>query len=405
MKVLIIGSGGREHALYAKAKESKIFQNVYQIPKNDAFDNSYDVDVLDNQAIIDFVKSEDIDFTVVGGETTLINGIVDAFEKESLLIFGTNKAATRLESSKSFAKEVMQDEMVKTAKYREFTDYEEALSYMSKQSFPQVIKYDGLAAGKGVYIVSNQAETEVILKELLLDKAFGDDKIIVEEFLTGEELSAFYLIEENEIGAFIGIAQDYKRVFDDDQGENTGGMGAITTSKFNNYESEIEVMVKSVLKGLKKRNICYSGVLYAGLMLCEQGMHVIEFNTRLGDPETEILVNKLKSNIIDLMYFLKTSQKFRVEFYEDEYIGVVLASEGYPRKYEKNFVIEGLDKLDKYYFMNIKYDKNYLTNGGRVLFVYDNAKTLVEARKKVYSQIEKVTFSGLHYRKDIGKKQ
>lgn len=398
MKVLIIGSGGREHAIYQKALESNQFNEVYVLPYNKAINNSYDIDITNNEEIIKFVKDNKIDFTITGGEATLVNGIVDDFNKEGLLIFGPTKHATKIESSKNYAKEIMKKANVKTASYHYFDNYNELINTIETLTYPIVIKEDGLRQGKGVYIVNSFNEAKDIID------GFNSIDLVIEEFLDGEEFSAFYIIENNEIYATLPIAKDYKRIYDNNLGDNTGGMGAYTTSKFDTYQESIkDNIINPVIKEMQKDNNSFTGVLYAGLINTKDGIKVIEFNARLGDPETEVIINKLDNNIVDLMYYAKTNVKQNITFNENEYLGVVLASLGYPHQYDKGYKITGLEDVKNHYYMNVtKSNDDIITNGGRVLFVYDEGKDILEARSKVYSQINKIKYDNIYYRKDIG---
>lgn len=398
MKVLILGIGGREHALYLEALKSNLFNEVFVIPYNSAINNSYDIDLNNNKDIIKFVYDNKIDFTITGGESTLINGIVDDFNKEGLLIFGPTKKAVQIESSKNYAKKIMNDAKVKTASHYYFNDYKKACDYLYSSQYPIVLKEDGLRQGKGVYIVESFDEAKKVLGSL------NEIDLVIEEFLDGDEFSAFYLIENNEIYATLPIAKDYKRIYDDNLGENTGGMGAYTTSIYDKYQNKIiKEIINPVIKQMNDDNNSYTGILYAGLIKCKDDIKVIEFNARLGDPETEVIINKLNNNLIDLMYYAKINTKQDITFNEYEYLGVVIASNGYPLEYDKGFKISGLDQIDNYYYMNVvKEDNDLLTNGGRVLFVYDYGKNIEEARTKVYQKINKISFENIYYRRDIG---
>lgn len=403
MKLLIIGNGGREHALVTTALKSTKFSQVFQLPKNDAFENSLDIDINDNKAIVDFALSNQIDITIVGSEQPLANGLVDDFEQNNLKIFGPTKYAAQLESSKTFAKNLMKQLDVTTASFKSFDNLNESIHYVSNSQHPLVIKYDGLAQGKGVYIADDLEQSIQFLTSLHTTQS--NFKVVIEQFLEGEEFSAFFLVNNRRIVS-LPIIQDFKKIGENDTGENTGGMGAVTTSKFDHLIPKItDTIVAPIINYLDNNGTPFNGILYAGLMQCEDDIYVIEFNTRLGDPETELLVNKVDNNIVDVIVDFVNDQPVRIETNPQEFIGVVLAAGGYPASYQVGDQITGLEKIDNYYFMNIKKDnEKIITNGGRVLFIYGQGQTYEQARTNVYEDIKALHFENMYYRKDINKR-
>lgn len=419
MKILVIGSGGREHAIAWKLAQSNKVSKVYCAPGNGGTateSKCENISLKGNEfdGLIDFVKKNDIYMTVVGPEDPLSKGIVDRFNAEDLRIFGPVKDAARLESSKAFAKEVMFSSGIPTADYREFSNFKEAKRYVEERSVPIVIKADGLAAGKGVTVAHTMDEAIRALTEIFIDNVFGDagSRVVIEEFLEGEEAS-FIAITDGETILPFASSQDHKTVFDDDKGPNTGGMGAyspapIVSQKVHNITME-KVMLP-LMKEMKKRGILYKGFIYAGLMIKGEDVKVLEFNCRLGDPETQPLLFRMKSDMFDLIdSAIDVKLKdFDIEWYDEYSVGVVLTSGGYPKEFTKGFVIYGLDKVDSsvkvFHAGTSLRHGSVVTDGGRVLCVTGRDKDLGSAISKVYGEVVKINFEGCHYRRDIGKK-
>ncbi|ARK28708.1 phosphoribosylamine--glycine ligase [Halalkalibacter krulwichiae] len=415
MKVLIIGSGGREHAIAWKIAQSKQVTQVFVAPGNDGMT---DVATLVNIAetnfdeLVAFAKEEEIGLTVVGPEVPLLGGVVDRFQEEGLRIFGPNKAAAMLEGSKSFAKSIMKKYNIPTGSYETFTDYEQAVAYVKDQGAPIVIKADGLAAGKGVVVAMTEEEAITALSSMLNDQAFGkaSEQVVIEEYLEGEELSLMAFVREDTVIPMIG-AQDHKRALDGDQGPNTGGMGAYSpVPQFSEADvlEAVEKVLQPTANALIKEGTPFTGILYAGLMMTTAGPKVIEFNVRFGDPETQVVLPRLKTDLVDVYTALLDGETPELEWDEEEVVGIVVASEGYPGMYQKGTVIKGLHQLDKdilvFHAGTKKVNDEWTTNGGRVLLLATKKSSLHEAQKRVYSELEKVSKEGLYYRTDIGNK-
>lgn len=410
MKVLVIGGGGREHAICAALKKSKKVDKIYCASGNAGIASIAEcvsIGDTDIEALAAFAKSRTIDLTVVGPEASLAAGIVDRFEDEGLKIFGASRRATQIESSKEFAKSLMRKYDIPTAKYAIFADYNEAIAYLERHQAPIVIKYDGLAAGKGVVVAMTDDEARNALKDMLLDHKYGDAKVIMEEFMQGPEFSFMCFVGGENVYP-MALAQDHKRAFDNDQGPNTGGMGAYSPLPFITYEDRafaLEGIMKKTAKALVAEGCPFYGVLYGGLMKTAGGIKVIEFNARFGDPETEVVLPLLKSDIFEVFNDVIDGRTPVLEWDTRAAIGFVLASKGYPESYDKGIEIKGLDSLQgvEVYHMGTKSDGNrLLTNGGRVLFVTALADTLSDARKHAITQISKIECKNLFYRRDIG---
>ena len=353
-----------------------------------------------------FALDNKVDLTVVGPEAALAAGIVDSFRAAGLKIFGHTKAATAIESSKEFAKRLMDKYGIPTAAYRSFTSFEEALDYVSCRPFPAVLKYDGLAAGKGVVIAADLEEARQALSDMLLDHSFGAGKVVIEDYLTGPEFSFLCFVDGERVYP-MPLSQDHKRAFDGDKGPNTGGMGAYTGLPFITDEDRrfayTQIMCKAA-SAMAAEGLPLSGVLYGGLMKTPQGIKVIEFNARFGDPETEVVLPLLESDIYSIFEGVATGTPVAPPEWRDEVtMGVVLASKGYPGHYQKGFSIEGLDKVDAqvYHMGTALSEGRYLTNGGRVLMVVGSGPGLAQASKKVYEQVRKIECDNLFYRNDI----
>ena len=409
-KVLVIGSGGRCHAIVDALHRSPSVDKIYCAPGNPGIAQLAElvpIKETEIEALCQWARDNSVDLTVVGPETPLSMGIVDYFRKAGLKIFGHTQKATRIESSKEFAKEIMQQAGVPTADYHSFGDYNEARDFVMSHSLPIVIKYDGLAAGKGVVIANTAADADAALKDMLLENSFGTDRVVIEEYLEGPEFS-FMCFVSGTLVEPMPVAQDHKRAFDGDEGPNTGGMGAYTSLPFITEEDRkyaLEKILKPVAAKMTELGFPLSGVLYGGLMKTKDGIKVIEFNARFGDPETEVVLPMLESDIYTMFEAVATGSPLPEMTWKDETVfGVVLATNGYPGSYKKGFEIEGLaDVKTTVYHMGtaLRDDKTY-TNGGRVLMVVAGDRDVVSAHNKVYNEIAKIKCEGLFYRKDIG---
>lgn len=410
MKVLVIGGGGREHAIvHALSKSSKVTE-IYAAPGNAGIAklavcvNIKDTDV---QNLVAFAKDEAIDLVVVGPEASLAVGIVDEMTKANIKAFGPTKAAAQIESSKKFAKDLMLKYNIPTARYETFDDYESAIEFVKISPFPTVIKYDGLAAGKGVVIATNFEEADEALKDMLLNDKFGKGKVVIEEFLEGPEFSFMCFVDGENVYP-LQLAQDHKRAYDGDKGPNTGGMGAYSPLPFiteKDYNEALEKVMIPTAKAMVNEGNPFKGVLYGGLMKTKKGVKVIEFNCRFGDPETEVVLPRLKSDIYDAFMAIIDGKEPKLEWDDLYTIGIVMASKGYPGDYKKGYIIENATS-DNIYHMGTKFDENgnYVTNGGRVLFVVANGKTLEEANKKANELVNEIKCENLYHRTDIGAK-
>lgn len=420
MKILVIGSGGREHAIAWKLSLDDRVEKIYVSPGNGGTSNenkceNINIAVNDFPALIDFVKSNNIDLTVVGPEDPLSQGIVDEFEKEGLLIFGPCKAAAQMEASKSFAKDVMIKANIKTAEYQEFNDYNSALDYVHKKGVPIVVKADGLAAGKGVTVAFNMEEAENFLKEIFLDKVFGNNNtVVIEDFMEGEE-ATYLAITDGENIIPLSVSQDHKRVYDNDKGPNTGGMGAYTPAPICNDEKlnrVTEEIAKPMIKELKNRGIIYKGVIYAGLMINGESIKVVEFNCRFGDPECQVVLSRIENGFLDSLLNSAKGDLSNTKVINKNMTAtcVILISGGYPKEFQKGYEIIGINQANeiediKVFHAGTKLDNNkILTNGGRVLCVTGIGNDLKSSIKKAYEGVEKISFEKMAFRKDIGEK-
>jgi len=420
MRILVIGSGGREHALVWKIAQSKLVDKIFCAPGNGGIADQaecIDIKADDIARLLEFARKEKIDLTVVGPEAPLAAGIVDEFKDHNLKIFGPNKKAASLEASKVFAKELMYKYKVPTADFDIFENTIEAKKYIEKIGSPCVVKADGLASGKGVIVAKNIDEARQAVDSMMQEKIFGDAgrRVIIEECLEGEEASILVITDSKEVIA-LASSQDHKRVFDNDAGPNTGGMGAYSPAPVVTRELFKEILDKVVYRtidGLSKEGIEYQGILYAGIMITKEGPKTLEFNVRFGDPETEAILPRLKSDLVETMLAASEGRLSRIRTLEWDNracVCVVCASGGYPGNYAKGKEIFGLDKTAKmddvvvFHAGTRKAQAKYFTNGGRVLGVTGLGNTIKEAIGTAYQAVEKINFEGMHYRKDIGKR-
>ena len=412
MKVLVVGSGGREHAIVEAISRSPKASKIYAAPGNAgiaALAECVAIKDTEVEKLLEFAKANEVDLTVVGPEAALAVGIVDRFREEGLKIFGPTKAAAEIEASKDFAKRLMFKYDVPTAGYETFTDFDAALAYVKKGTLPTVLKYDGLAAGKGVVIATTMEDAEATLRDMLLDTKFGEGRVVIEEFLTGEEFSLMCFVAGNKICA-MPVAQDHKRAYDNDEGPNTGGMGAYTELPFVTEEDHayaMENIMQRVADAMVAEGTPFTGVLYGGLMKTPNGIKVIEFNARFGDPETEVVLPRLKSDAIDVFMAVASNEQPRAEWSEGATLGIVLASKGYPGDYAKGYAIRGMEnvKESKIYHMGTAMkDGELVTNGGRVMIVVAEAPTLREAQQKAEADVARIECDNLFHRTDIGAK-
>ncbi len=409
MNVLVIGSGGREHAIVDALSRSAQVAKIYCAPGNVGIARQAECIAIRETEIDrlpDFARETQVDLTVVGPEAALAVGIVDAFRAAGLRIFGPTKAAARIESSKEFAKELMSRYGIPTAAYRTFGDYEEARAYVAEQGAPIVLKYDGLAAGKGVVVAQTLEEADAALRDMLLDDKFGDGRVVIEECLTGPEFSFMCFVSGRKVWPMV-LAQDHKRAYDGDCGPNTGGMGAYSPLPFITPEDErfaLEHIMQPTAAALVAEGCPFTGVLYGGLMKTPQGIKVIEFNARFGDPETEVVLPRLASDIVDIFCAVADGGDAELRWHDFATLGIVLASKGYPGSYEKGVEIKGLDTAeDTVYHMGTRADGDrVVTSGGRVLFVLGRGATLAEAHAKALAAVARIDCDGLFHRTDIG---
>lgn len=408
--LLVVGSGGREHAIVDALARSPRVGKIYCAPGNAGIAGMAEcvaISATDIDALADFAKANDVDLTVVGPEAALAAGIADLFEERGLKIFGPTKGAARIESSKEFAKQLMEKYNIPTAGYRTFTDYDEAVAYVEKGPFPTVIKYDGLAAGKGVVVALTFEEAETALRDMLKDANFGEGKVVIEEFLEGPEFSFMCVVSGDRVYP-LALAQDHKRAFDGDKGPNTGGMGAYSPVPFITEDIRLQaldgIMVPAA-EAMVKEGTPFRGILYGGLILTESGPKVIEFNARFGDPETEVVLPRLESDFYSLLEAAMEGKEFEIEWSPECCLGIVMASEGYPGSYVKGFEIKGLEDCEGmlYHMGTARKDGKIVTSGGRVLMVVGRGKDLEEANAKARADVAKIECENLFSRSDIGK--
>ena len=416
MKILVIGSGGREHALCWKIAQSNMQSEIFCAPGNGGtleFATNIDIAANDIYSLLNFALEKKIDLTIVGPEEPLTLGIVDRFKEEGLKIFGPDAKASQLEGSKEFSKKIMEKYDIPTAKYKTFTSFEQAKQGLKEFSYPLVIKADGLCLGKGVFICETEENAIEVLKDILEDRCFGDEgeKIIIEEYLVGIEASLLCFVSGNKLIA-MESAKDHKKIEDGEKGLNTGGIGAFSPNDVITKELDEKIknnIFKNISRALKEESLEYEGILFIGFMIDGEDIKVLEFNVRFGDPETESVILRLKSDLVGII--LKTIDRSIKEedlVWDDQAsVCVVTTSLGYPLEYEKGFEIDGLDTLDEYIVVfhngtKCK-DGKLLTNGGRVLTVSALGKDVKTTSEKIYREIKKINYKNIYYRKDIGK--
>ena len=417
MKVGIIGSGGREHAICKSLKKSQKISQIYCFPGNagtEEIAKNVNLDLDNFEYLKNFIIEEKIDLIVIGPEKPLVNGLADYLEQFNIKVFGPNKVASQLEGSKIFTKQICEKYNIPTAKFGIFQNREDSKKFLKKTNFPTVIKADNLASGKGVYICSNEDEADIAIEEIFNGK-FGDAKnLLIEEFLEGEEMSYFTINDGNDFKHF-GSAQDHKRVMDGDKGKNTGGMGAYSPSRLMNEELEnkiIERIIKPTLKALTELGSEYKGFLYAGLMIVNNEPYLIEYNVRMGDPECQTILPKLETDLLDIFLACceKKLDKFEIKWSNKKSLCVVLCSNGYPDSFEKNVEIKNLEeiKLDKQEYIfhagSLKKEGKTYAIGGRVLNFVALSDEFINARQMIYKRLDELDWQGGFYRKDIGHK-
>lgn len=419
MRILVIGSGGREHALVWQLAQSPFVEKIYCAPGNPGIAQhaaGVDISATNLHALRRFAQEKQIDLTVVGPEAPLVAGIVDEFEAQGLVIFGPSQQAAQLEGSKAFAKALMQKHGVPTAEARIFDDYQNALDYVAQSDLPIVIKADGLAAGKGAVVARERDDALTAVRRMMHNHEFGDagSRVLVEEFMPGEEVSVL-CVTDGENLCVLPAAQDHKAVFDNDEGPNTGGMGAYAPTPFMSSElmSRIELeILRPVIAAIARENHLYRGVLYAGLMITPEGPKVVEFNCRFGDPEAQVIVPLIASDFADLLW---CAARGRLKDHElrispHAALTVVLASDGYPGRFEKGKIISGIERITEdgvlVFHAGTQRDSrgSIVTSGGRVLSITGVGDNFDNAREKAYRAVEKIQFEGIHYRRDIGAK-
>ena len=417
MKLLVVGSGGREHAIAKKLLESQGVEQVFVAPGNDGMTldglDLVNIGISEHSKLIEFAKENDVAWSFIGPDDALAAGIVDDFNQAGLKAFGPSRLAAELEWSKDFAKEIMVKYGVPTAAYGTFSDFEEAKSYIEKQGAPIVVKADGLALGKGVVVAETVEQAVEAAHDMLLDNKFGDSgaRVVIEEFLDGEEFSLFAFVNGDKF-YILPTAQDHKRAYDGDKGPNTGGMGAYAPVPHlpqSVVNQSVETIIKPVLKGMIAEGRPYLGVLYAGLILTADGPKVIEFNSRFGDPETQIILPRLTSDFAQNITDILDKKEPAITWLDEGVtLGVVVASEGYPLDYEKGLPLpEKTDGGIITYYAGAKFEENsraLLSNGGRVYMLVTTADTVSAAQEKIYDQLKKQDTTGLFYRTDIGSK-
>ncbi|MDR3258894.1 MAG: phosphoribosylamine--glycine ligase [Fusobacteriaceae bacterium] len=413
MKILVVGSGGREHAICWKIAQNKNVKKIYCAPGNggtEILDRCENVEIFSIDEILNFAESEKIDLTIVGSEELLVAGIVDRFKEKNLKIFGPDRKAALLEGSKAYAKDFMDKYGIKTADYKVFNDPQKAEDYIKICDHPLVIKASGLAAGKGVLICQNIDESLKAIDEIMVNRVFKDagDKIVVEEFLDGVEASILSVTDSDVIIPFIS-AKDHKKIGENETGLNTGGMGTIAPNPYVTekvYELFVKDIMEPTLNGIKSEKMDFSGVIFFGLMITKKGVYLLEYNMRMGDPETQVILPLLESDLLNILEcgIDKNLRNIDIKWSKNTACCVVLASGGYPESYKKGYEITGLDKIENIIFIAgaVEKNKKLFTNGGRVLNIVGIGKNLDEAKEKAYKDAEKIEFAGKYCRKDIG---
>jgi phosphoribosylamine---glycine ligase len=415
MKVLVIGRGGREHAIVWKVAQSPLVKKIYAAPGNPGMKETAElvnIDEHDVNALAEFAKTEGIDLTIVGPEAPLLSGIVNKFQEYDLTVFGPTKEAALIEGSKSFAKELMKKYNIPTAKYETFTSYEKAKQYIVENGAPIVIKADGLAAGKGVTVAMTIEEALDSLHQMMENGKFGEagSKVVIEEFLQGEEFSLMAFVNGEKVFPMV-ISQDHKRAFDGDQGPNTGGMGAyspVPQIPDEIVNMSVSTILEPVAKAMVKENRSFTGILYAGLMLTNDGPKVIEFNARFGDPETQVVLPRLNNDLVTVLLDVLGGKDVNLSWSEKSVVGVVLAAKGYPEEYKKGALITGLDQMERetlvFHAGTALENGQFVTNGGRVLLIGALGNSLEQAKAKAYEEIANIRCDSLFYRNDIAQK-
>ena len=409
MNVLVIGAGGREHALVSKLHQSPLIEKLYAIPGNDAMTHLAEIHTeiaeADHDTIIQFVQQHHIEWVIIGPEQPLIDGLSNKLRDNHIKVFGPNKEAAQIEGSKSFAKHLMEKYNIPTAEYEEIDNKTAALDYVNECELPIVVKKDGLAAGKGV-IIANTREEAIEAVETLYSQE--DEKVVFEQFLEGEEFSLMTFINGDYAVPFDCIAQDHKRAYDNDEGPNTGGMGAycpVPHISNDVLERTNKDIAQPIARALKEEGYDYFGLLYIGAILTKEGPKVIEFNARFGDPEAQVLLSRLESDLMAQIVALDRKEPIRFQWIDDYVVGVMLASKGYPGSYEKGAEVSGFEVNNHYFVSGLKKENDtFLTSGGRVVLAIGKGKTIQQAQKDAYGNVEKIKSDQLFYRKDIGNK-
>lgn len=419
MKVLVVGSGGREHTLVWKIAQSLLVEELYCAPGNggiSAIAQCVPIKAMDIEGMVKFSKEKQMDMVVVAPDDPLAAGMVDALEEAGIRAFGPNKAAAVIEGSKAFAKELMKKYNIPTADYEVFNSSNDAINYLKDKKFPIVIKADGLALGKGVIIAQSFEEAKKAVENIMEDRVFGDagQKVVIEEFLVGQEVSMLAFTDGKTIKTMVS-SQDHKRALDNDRGLNTGGMGTFSPSRIYTEEIHnycVEKIYKPTVEAMNREGRKFKGVLYFGLILTEDGPKVLEYNARFGDPETQVVLPRLKTDILEVFNAVidERLNEIEIEWDDNACVCVIMASGGYPEKYQTGYEITGIDKTERdintvvFHAGTKREDGKYYTAGGRVLGVTSLESNLESAIKKAYEGVSKISFEGMHYRRDIGKK-
>ncbi len=417
MNILVVGGGGREHAIVWKLAQSPKVEKVYCAPGNAGIAQIAEcvpISVMEIDKLAQFAVENKIDLTFVGPEDPLLGGIVDVFEERGLAVFGPKKNAALIEGSKTFAKDLMKKYNIPTAKYESFDTYEEALTYVRKEGAPIVVKADGLAAGKGVTVALTLEEAEEALRQIMKDEVFGSAgaRVVIEEFLQGEEMTLLSFVDGTTVKPMVP-SQDHKPVYDEDKGPNTGGMGTyspVPHMPASLVEQIIQNIVNPTAEAMVKEGSPFRGILYTGLIITKDGPKVIEYNARFGDPETQVVLPRLDTDLVDILIAGATGEleKLDVQWKKEAAVCVIMASGGYPGPYEKGKEIKGLDQVGEeaivFHAGTELKNGQVVTNGGRVLAVTSIGSTVQEARDKAYQAVQKISFEGAHYRSDIAQK-